>query len=74
MQQNPSQHVAATYGGLVDVCAAHGIGRTIAFELARTGLLDHFKIGRRRMVYIDSVRTLPERLAARDAVGRSANA
>lgn len=73
MSTNPQQ-ISATYGGLVEVCAAYGIGRSVAFELSRTGLLDVFRIGRRRMVYIDSVRTLPERLAARDAAGRSANA
>lgn len=72
MSTNPQQ-IPATYGGLVEICAAYGIGRTVAFELARTGLLDHFKIGRRRMVYVDSVRTLPERLAARDAARVSAN-
>lgn len=72
MSTNPQQ-IPATYGGLVEVCAAHGIGRSVAFELSRMGLLDVFRIGRRRMVYVDSVRTLPERLAARDAAGRSAS-
>jgi hypothetical protein len=52
------------FGPLVDVCKAHGIGRTVAFELARKGLVDHFSIGTRRYVYLESVRTLPERLRA----------
>lgn len=52
------------YGSLVAVCAAHDISRSVAFELARKGLLDTFTIGARRYVYTESVRTLPERLAA----------
>ena len=52
------------FGPLVDVCAAHGISRTVAFELARDEFLDTFTIGTRRYVYLDSVRKLPERLAA----------
>ena len=73
MHQKSPQSITAEYGTLVEVCAAYGIGRSVAFELSRTGLLDVFRIGRRRMVYIDSVRTLPERLAARDAAGVSAS-
>lgn len=51
------------YGPLVEVCQAHGISRTVAFELSDKGLLDTFKIGARRYVYLESVRTLPQRLA-----------
>lgn len=50
------------YGSLVEVCAAHSISRTVAFELSDKGLLDTFKIGTRRYVYLESVRTLPQRL------------
>lgn len=53
---------APAYGPLVDVCRAHGISRTVAFELAGSGQLKSFRIGARRYVYLDSVRTLPERL------------
>lgn len=53
-----------TYRPLVTACAEHGISRTVAFELARQGKLDTFTIGARRYVYLDSLRTLPERLAA----------
>ena len=52
----------AAYGTLVEVCAAHGISRTVAFELSDKKLLDTFKIGVRRYVYLESVRTLPQRL------------
>ena len=50
------------YGPLVEVCVAHGISRTVAFELSDKKLLDTFKIGVRRYVYLESVRTLPQRL------------
>ena len=52
-----------TYRPLVPACAEHGISRSVAFELARTGKLETFTIGTRRYVYLDSLRTLPERLA-----------
>ena len=52
----------STYGPLVEVCIAHGISRTVAFELSDKKLLDTFKIGVRRYVYLESVRTLPQRL------------
>jgi hypothetical protein len=49
---------------LVDACLEHGICRTVAFTLVSRGLLSTFTIGKRRYVYLDSLRTLPERLAA----------
>ncbi len=49
---------------LVDACQEHGICRTVAFNLAATGILSTFTIGKRRYVHMDSLRTLPERLAA----------
>lgn len=54
------------YRPLVEVCGEHGISRTVAFELARTGQLQTFTIGKRRYVLLESLRTLPERLAAND--------
>lgn len=54
--------IRPTYGPLVPVCAKHGIGRTTAFELARRGELETFRIGARTFVMLDSVATLPERL------------
>lgn len=51
------------FGPLVDECRARGIGRTVAFELAKDGLIETFNIGRRRYVKLDSLDTLPDRLA-----------
>ncbi len=53
-----------TYGPLVKVCRAHGIGKTKAYELAKAGLLRTAQIGKRRYVYLESIRTLPQRLEA----------
>ena len=61
-----------TYGPLVESAKSFGISRSVAFDLARKGLVDHFRIGTRRYVYLDSLRTLPERLAANDAAGGDA--
>lgn len=56
-----------TYRPLVTACAEHGISRSVAFELAKSGLLETFTIGARRYVRLESLRTLPERLAAEAA-------
>lgn len=61
------QSERATYRPLVTACAEHGISRSVAFELAKSGKLATFTIGTRRYVYLDSLRTLPERLAAEAA-------
>jgi hypothetical protein len=58
------QHSAPTYGPLVPTCAAYGIGRTKAFELAASGTIETFTIGSKRLVIIESLRTLPQRLKA----------
>ena len=52
-----------TYRPLVTACAEHGICRSVAFGLARSGKLETFTIGTRRYVVLESLRTLPERLA-----------
>lgn len=54
--------IEPAYGPLVETCLAHGISRTVAFELSDKKLLDTFKIGVRRYVYLESVRSLPQRL------------
>ena len=54
--------VQPTYAPLGPACAKHGIGRTTAFQLARDGKLDVFKIGGRTFVTLRSLETLPERL------------
>ena len=58
-----------TYGPLVESAQSFGICRSVAFALAREGKLDTFTIGTRRYVVLESLRTLPERLAANDAAG-----
>ena len=57
------------YAPLVPACLARGISRTVAFDMVRRGLLDSFCIGRRRYVYMASLDSLPERLAALQEVG-----
>ena len=52
-------------------CTKRGIGKTTAYELANNGDLETFLIGRKRFVYLDSLATLPQRLAERAAVERS---
>ena len=52
------------YAPLVIACKSFGIGRTVAFELAKKNLVKHFTIGSKRYVYIESLNNLPERLAA----------
>lgn len=61
-----------TYGPLVPAAKAFGISRSVAFDLARRGLIRTFTLGARRYAYLDSLRTLPERLAAKDAEGGDA--
>lgn len=50
------------YRPFIPECNKRGIGKTTAYALANTGLLDTFLIGRKRFVYLDSLATLPERL------------
>ncbi len=54
-----------TFAPLVEICQVHGISRTVAFDLAKKELLDTFLIGARRYVYLESLQTLPQRLAER---------
>lgn len=58
-----------SYLPFVTACAAYGIGRTKAYELANAGLLETFLIGDRRYVFLDSLRTLPARLVERNKDG-----
>lgn len=50
------------FGPLVEECAARGIGRTVAFQLAREGVIETFRIGRRRFVVLKSLDSLPQRM------------
>lgn len=60
----PLGSLEADYAPLVSTCRAFGIGRSRAFEYARSGILRTTTVGSRRYVYLDSLRSLPERLAA----------
>lgn len=64
MHTSSTSSPAGDFRPLVDACREHGISRSVAFELAAEGKLETFAIGRRRYVKLESLRTLPERLAA----------
>lgn len=51
-----------TFRPLVSECAKYGICRSVAYELMNDGLIDTFKIGGKRYVKTESLRTLPDRL------------
>lgn len=53
------------FAPLVETCHCYGISRTVAFDLSKKKLLDTFLIGARRYVYLESLQTLPQRLAER---------
>lgn len=55
--------IVPSYAPLVRACARFGIGRTTAFQFARDGQLETFKIGARTFVMLDSLESLPQRLA-----------
>lgn len=61
----------AAFGPLVEECARCGISRTVAFELAATGQLQTFKIGARRYVMAESLRTLPSRMGLAHAPSKA---
>lgn len=58
-----------TFGALVSACKAHGIGKTLAYQLASKGSLETFLLHGKRMVYLASLESLPSRLAANDGKG-----
>lgn len=62
--------VSPAYGPLVEVCRAHGIGKTTAFELAKKGLLETFRLGVKRYVTLESIHELPKKIQAAE-VARS---
>lgn len=51
-----------TFRPLVEECAKYGISRTVAYELIKGGLIETCKIGAKRYVLTESLRTLPARL------------
>ena len=58
-----TEHIPRTFRALVPACAERDISRTVAFELARKGLIETFLLGKRRYCWIDSLDTLPQRMA-----------
>lgn len=68
MTNTSGQTTYRPYRALVPECARHDIGKTTAYELVKEGLLETFAIGRKRYVYLDSLASLPQRLASRSAV------
>ena len=50
------------YRPFIPECEKRGIRKTKAYELANAGLLEVFKIGTRKFIFLDSLLTLPERL------------
>lgn len=57
------------FGPFVPECTKRGIGKTRAYELANAGDLETFFIGSKRYVYLDSLLSLPKRLAQREQAG-----
>ena len=56
----------------ISECNKRGIGKTKAYELAKAGLLETACIGTRRVVFMDSLLSLPSRLAQADGMARLA--
>lgn len=50
------------YRPFLEACREHGISKTTAYELMNAGLVETFKLGAKRYVIVESLRTLPERL------------
>jgi hypothetical protein len=56
-----------------EFCRIAGIGRTLAYELIGDGSLDSIRIGKRRLIVLDSYRRLIERQrAGQDRTGSPA--
>ena len=51
------------FGPFIPECVKRGLGKTKAYELASAGLLETFLLHNRRFIYLDSLLTLPARLA-----------
>lgn len=60
-----AEGIEPTYAPLVLACSKFGIGKTKAFELAKTGALETVKIGSRTYVMLESLKALPATLANR---------
>lgn len=60
---------AREFGPFIPECTKRGVGKTSAYALAKSGDLETFTIGTKRYVYLDSLLTLPQRLAERRKAG-----
>ena len=63
MFETQSEGTDRPYGRMVPECRKRGIGRSKAYELEATGLIETFSIGRGKFVYLDSLASLPARVA-----------
>lgn len=62
-------NVLREFRPFIPECAKVGIGRSKAYQLAEDGLLETMTIGRKRYVYLDSLLSLPSRLAGKSKAG-----
>ena len=51
------------YRPFIPECTKRGIGKTKAYELANAGLIETFTLGTKRYVFLDSLLSLPHRIA-----------
>ena len=56
------------FGPFIPECAKRGLGKTKSYQLANAGMLEVFKIGAKTYVYMDSLLSLPKRLAQADGL------
>ena len=63
---------AVTYGEFVSTCAKFDIKRGTAYNLLAEGMLETFTIGTKRYVYLESLETLPQRLASKTKEAQAA--
>lgn len=61
----------AVFWPLVPACASQGISKTRAYQLAASGAIETVLLGCRRYVLVDSLLSLPRRLAAQAESGVS---
>ena len=71
MHQIPDHLITATIGSFCDIS---DIGRSKVYELLDAGDLESIKIGKRRLIVIDSYRRLIERQRAMSASAPSSSA
>lgn len=55
------KQLAREYDRFPEACLERRISRPVAYRLVQVGVLDTFKLGRTRYVYLDSLEALPDR-------------